>query len=58
MRRIIDWNELKTTVPYSRMHIYRLERAGSFPTRVRLGQCRVGWYEDEIIEWINNRPRG
>ena len=25
-----------------------------FPKRVRLGQNRVGWVEDEVDEWIND----
>jgi prophage regulatory protein len=57
MKRIIDWKVLKTYVPYSRMHIGRLEKAGQFPKRVRLGQCRVGWYEDEVAAWLESRPR-
>lgn len=33
-------------------HIDRLEKAGRFPKRVRLGPGRVGWIEDEIMEWL------
>jgi prophage regulatory protein len=57
MRPIVDWKRLKTIVPYSRQHITRLEKTGQFPSRVRLGQCRVGWYVDEIEDWLNSRPR-
>ena len=53
--RIIDWKVLKTMVPYSRQHIARLETVGSFPKRVRLGQCRVGWVYDEVVSWIEER---
>ena len=44
-------------IPYCFAHIAKLEAAGLFPTRVRLGACRVAWYADEIEEWIENRPR-
>lgn len=37
---------------YSRSHLDRLEAAGKFPSRVRLGQARVAWVEDEVREWI------
>ena len=39
----------------SRMHLYRLERAGGFPKRVQLGPNSVGWLEDELDEWIRER---
>lgn len=53
--RIIDWKTLKTMVPYSRQHIARLEADGRFPKRVPLGQCRVGWVEEEVVAWIKER---
>ena len=46
--RIIDWKQLKELQPYSRQHIARLEKAGKWPKRVRLGQHRVGWVYDEV----------
>ena len=42
----------------SRTTIWRLERQGEFPSRVRLGVNSVGWREEEIARWINSRPRG
>jgi prophage regulatory protein len=53
--RIIDWKELKKTVPYSRQHIGRLEVDGQFPQRVQLGHSRVGWVESEVQDWIQQR---
>ena len=47
--RIISWKQLGEMQPYSRQHIARLEKAGKFPHRVRLGQNRVGWVYDEVI---------
>jgi prophage regulatory protein len=55
--RIIDWKVLKTMVPYSCQHIQRLEHQGLFPRRRQLGQHRVGWMYDEVVEWIQSRPR-
>jgi len=42
----------------SRTTLWRLERSGNFPPRVRLGANSVGWVEDEVHEWIASRPRG
>lgn len=55
--RCIDWKELKTIVPYCRVHIARLEKAADdpFPKRVRLGQCRVCWMLDEVQAWLKRR---
>ena len=47
--RIIDWKVLKTMQPYSRQHILRLEKAGVWPKRVKLGNNRIGWVYDEIV---------
>jgi predicted DNA-binding transcriptional regulator AlpA len=41
----------------SRTTLWRLERQGEFPARVRLGLNSVGWREDEIAQWIDARPR-
>ena len=38
--------------------IDRNEKLGQFPQRVQLGGNSVGWYEDEIIDWLESRPRG
>lgn len=37
---------------YSRMHVDRLEKAGKFPKRVKLGENSVGWFEHEIDAWL------
>jgi prophage regulatory protein len=54
--RIIDKKVLRTLVPYSLQHIYRMEIAGEFPQRLQLGQNRVGWRLSDIEEWIRSRP--
>ncbi len=42
----------------SRTTIWRLERQGRFPTRFQLSENAVGWDKDEVLKWINSRPRG
>jgi len=56
-RVLIRRAELRRRVPYSDVHIWRLERAGEFPHRVQLGPNRVAWYEDEIEAWCASRIR-
>ena len=41
----------------SRSTIYRLESVGKFPSRVRLSENSVGWYADEIDNFLADRPR-
>ena len=56
-KRLLDWPQLQPKIPYSRVHIGRLERAGEFPRRVRVGLNRIAWLESEIDEWIASRER-
>ncbi len=37
--------------------IYRDEKAGRFPARIRLGPNSVGWYEHEVQDWVQTRER-
>jgi prophage regulatory protein len=55
--RIFSYEELKPQkgIGYSKAHLWRLERAGKFPKRVRLGVSRYGWLDSEIDEWITAR---
>ena len=53
--RILSKAQLKELVLYSPQHISRLEKAGAFPKRVQLGSNRVGWVEDEVLDWLQTR---
>lgn len=55
MKRLISKRDVRSLVSYSFAHIDRLEAAGTFPKRVRLGQARVAWVEAEILQWIQAR---
>ena len=56
-RRLVRKSEVLRLIPYSHTTLWRLERAGKFPQRVRLGVQAIAWYEDEVAEWINSRIR-
>jgi prophage regulatory protein len=53
--KLVRGSELSTIVPYSMNHIRRLEEAGQFPKRIRIGANRVGWVRAEVEQWLNDR---
>lgn len=58
--QLVSKKELRTVygIPYAPQHIGRLEKAGQFPQRIRLGQNRVAWLRAEVEEWIAGRAAG
>ena len=42
-------------IPFTRQHVLRLEKAGKFPRRMRIGARRVGWLLSEIEAWVGER---
>ena len=50
--------DVKAITKLSRPTIDRLEAAGDFPKRIRLGRAAVGWDLNEIRRWLDQRPRG
>jgi prophage regulatory protein len=57
-RKILRKPAVRARTGYGDTQIWRLERAGRFPKRVRLSPMAVGWFEDEIEEWVLSRVRG
>lgn len=53
--RILSKRQVRELVLYSPQHIARLEAADQFPKRVRLGPNRVGWLEEEVLDWLRER---
>ena len=54
-KQLIDKKALVKLVQYSAQHIARLEKAGTFPKRIKLGRNRVAWLLSEIEDWIDER---
>ena len=42
-------------ITLSKCQLWRLERAGRFPKRIRVTPGRVGWLSGEITEYLANR---
>jgi prophage regulatory protein len=55
---IIRKPEVEAQTGFCGQHIGRLEKKGEFPTRIQLGRNSVGWWQDEIDQWLASRPRG
>lgn len=53
--RVISWRELSEMIPFTRQHILRLEKAGKFPKRFKIGARRVAWLLSEIEAWVAER---
>jgi predicted DNA-binding transcriptional regulator AlpA len=51
--RILRMQEVIEITGISRTTIWRMERKGEFPTRVRLSENSVGWKLIDIQKWIN-----
>ena len=53
--RFIGKKELRQLVSISPQHIDRMEKAGDFPRRVRLGPGRVAWVLSEVRTWMDDK---
>jgi prophage regulatory protein len=50
---LIGYKELEAKgITYSRVQLWRLEKVGKFPKRVRFSAARIAWVEAEIDAWI------
>jgi len=54
-QRVIRKPELLNMLGLSDPTIWRMERDGNFPRRIRLGGNSVGWFETEVREWLAQR---
>ncbi len=54
--RLLSYDDLKARgINYSKVHLWRLEKAQKFPKRVPLSENRHGWVESEIDGWMADR---
>ncbi|MBA3014963.1 MAG: AlpA family transcriptional regulator [Proteobacteria bacterium] len=53
--RILRKPELLAMVGLSDPTIWRMEKDGKFPKRIRLGGNSCGWISDEVDSWLEER---
>jgi prophage regulatory protein len=52
-RRLLTFADLKERgIPWTRMHVGRLEAAGKFPLHIDLAANSIAWFEDEIDDFL------
>lgn len=54
--KFLRWRQVFEMTGLSRMTIWRMEKKNLFPSRRQLGPRKVGWLEEEVLEWVNTRP--
>jgi prophage regulatory protein len=53
---LVPYDALKAKgITFSKMHIWRLEKADKFPMHVQVSAQRIAWVESEIDQWIAAR---
>ena len=53
--RVLSLKTVLARVLLSRTTLWRLEREGLFPQRNKLSENRIGWIEQEVLQWIESR---
>lgn len=56
--KVLSLRQVQELIPVSPSTIWRWERSGRFPMRLHLGAGSVAWVEQEVHDWLANRPRG
>ncbi len=55
--KILRKKEVVERVGLSPVSVWRLEKNGEFPKRIKLGERCVGWIEEDIDNWLASRPQ-
>ena len=56
--RLLRFGEVRQRTGLSRSTIWRMERSGVFPKRVKVSVNVVAWRGDEVTEWIASKIQG
>ncbi len=57
MDKVVRRKQLLELIGVSSTTQWRMERAGEFPARVKIGKGLVGWHLTEVEKWLENRER-
>jgi prophage regulatory protein len=53
-RRLLTYHDLRERgIPWTRLHVGRLEAAGKFPLHIDVGDNSIAWFEDEIDDFFD-----
>ncbi len=53
---LLTIKEVCAMTKMGRSTVYKKEKAGDFPRRIRLGRRMVRWLRWQVEEWISSRP--
>lgn len=53
--KILRWPEVQSATGLSRSTVWRLIRAGKFPSSVKITDHATGWKQSEIEAWLASR---
>ena len=56
--KVLNKKQVVEKIGLSPSTIWRRIRAGDFPESLMLTPGKVGWYETDIDQWLESRPRG
>jgi len=55
-RRLLNYQALQERgIPWTRVHVGRLEAAGKFPLHIDVGDNSIAWFEDEIDDFLEEK---
>ena len=57
-RRVLRTHQVLELTNLTKGTLYRYVREDNFPAPIQLGPKLLGWFEDEVIAWLEARPRG
>jgi prophage regulatory protein len=53
--KMLREKQVKDLTGLSRVTRWRLEARGEFPRKIKLSERCIGWYEAEILAWLQRR---
>ena len=56
-RRVLRLKQVQAQTGLSRSTIFALQQRGIFSQSIKIGPKATGWYEDEVQNYIETRPR-
>lgn len=57
LNRIVRPKELSQLLGISKVTLWRMEKEGKLPARIKISDRAVGWTESSINEWIKNKTQ-